>query len=328
MDLLTHGFVPYGFATWLKRPRAERWAAAVAGMAPDLDVLWAWLAGSQHELYPFIHRGFTHTLWGAPAMGVFLWAVITRPGLGRRWQRFQGLGPTRDVLPALLLGAWSHLLLDATTITGIPLVWPAHEHRFTTGWFFFSVPYMILVVGGVWIPHLRRPRSDRYVKVGLAACLGVLALAGAIRAVTYPYEAPADARVTPGPFDWRWTVSDRNETGVLVSGVEWQTRLPPAFYLEANATDSAPARRACQEDAAFTSWKWNLWGLPVVDARPHADGGWQLRFRDSARLYEEHQPTLGGRSGPFGREDDRALHCRVDVDGAVYITHQSGFWGS
>lgn len=322
MDLLTHGFLPYAAFTWARRPNRERVAAAVGGFAPDIDTLFSWTAHYDEHLYPFVHRGVSHSLVGAPVYALLVFLLLGLPVLRRRWPRFAAFAPGRDVLHALALGAFSHLMLDMTTITGVPLLWPFALDRVTAGWFFFSVPYLIIISLVFWIPILRGRATDRWVKIGGAVVLVVLLAVGGLRAATYPHGETEGATVTPGTNDWTWVLSRRNETGVQVRTYAWGDLATEKFFAEPNRTAAAGAIDACLEAVGARAWVWNLWGLPVADSRPRPEGGWAITLRDSVRLSTESRA-----SSLFGSEDDRALRCIVDAEGHISTQRRAGFWG-
>lgn len=95
---------------------------ALAGMAPDLDVL---ITSSQDLLLALeFHRHFTHSLFFIP-IGALLCGALFFLLLGKRWS-----------LPFSIFCLWSfagygsHALLDACTSYGTQLLWPLSNARF------------------------------------------------------------------------------------------------------------------------------------------------------------------------------------------------------
>lgn len=82
-------------------------AGLVGGVVADLDLLFpaAWGA-------PFVHRGITHTALAAAAVAT----------VASRWDRDTGVSAGT--------GYASHLAIDATTATGVPLLVPLTGVRF------------------------------------------------------------------------------------------------------------------------------------------------------------------------------------------------------
>lgn len=119
---------------------------AVAGMAPDLDVLIT--SDTDPLLYLVFHRQFTHALVFIP-IGALIVAGCLYP-LMRKVLEF------KLVYLACLLGYATHGLLDACTSYGTQLFWPFTDYR--VAWNVvsvldpaFTVPLLIAVVAGlIW----------------------------------------------------------------------------------------------------------------------------------------------------------------------------------
>ena len=333
----------------------ERIAAAIGGIAPDLDALWAWLSHSHEYAYPLVHRGFSHTIWGAPLLATFLLFLLSHRTIAGRFRRFENLWFTRGAFIPLWIGAWSHLLLDGLTITGIPLLWPFFDGRFTTDWFFFGIPYILPLSLFGWIMVYRGKATDRLVLCTFAAILVVMLLAGSVRAYSYPTDLVGDEDVTPGPVDWLWYVSRANDTGVLVYATSvGGERVGEEFFPHNNYQESREAQRRCQAAVGYTAWNWYVWGLPVIDARqlvhPYNDesrgpgmdtnplppgsqipnGTWDITYQDSAIQYNILHPSLQIWRNPAREQalDDGRAFCQVTPDGDVTFWRERGWIGS
>ncbi|MDO9272319.1 MAG: metal-dependent hydrolase [Rugosibacter sp.] len=95
---------------------------ALAGMAPDLDVL---IRSSTDPLLMLdYHRQFTHSLFFIP-FGGLLCSWLLYPLLGKRWQLSY-----RQVLIWCLLGFATHGVLDWCTSYGTKLLWPFSNERY------------------------------------------------------------------------------------------------------------------------------------------------------------------------------------------------------
>ena len=331
VDTLTHAFVPYAAYRWGGRPSRQRLAAAMGGLAPDLDAFWAWMSHAHEYAYPLVHRGFSHTLWGAPLLATGFLFLLTRPVLRKRWKRFEAFAWTPDVLAPLWVGAWTHLLLDGLTITGTPLLWPFDDARFTTDWFFFGVLSLMPLSLFLWIQVFRGKASDRFVRGGAIAMALLLAISGAVRAYAYPRDLAGDEDVTPGPNEWTWIVSQRNASGVLVYDTQWGGRVAHRLFLpEANRTAAQAAIGACAARPGHLPWNWYLGGLPVVNATRRTDVGWSLEYDDSMWVFTDEFGTWGGLRSPAREASDpgRGAHCEFDPDGNAVFTRDRGWIGS
>ena len=170
MDPLTQGTLGATLAQSASRPEkigAYAAAGAVAGLAPDLDILIR--SATDPIVYLEFHRQFSHSLVFIP-IGAGLCALILAPLL-KRWLT------GRELYLATLLGYASHGLLDACTSYGTQLFWPFSDARVSWNLIsvvdpLFSVPLFALMAAAVW-------RSKRaFAVAGLAWVLAYLAIAG------------------------------------------------------------------------------------------------------------------------------------------------------
>ncbi len=170
MDPLTQGTLGATFAQAPARAdkiRGATAAGAVAGLAPDLDILIR--SATDPILYLEFHRQFSHSLLFIP-VGAGLCALLLWPLL-KRW--LSG----RELFLAALLGYASHGLLDACTSYGTQLYWPLSDLRVAWNLIsvvdpLFSVPLFALMVTAAW----RRQRG--YAVAGLVWVLTYLGIAG------------------------------------------------------------------------------------------------------------------------------------------------------
>lgn len=143
MDNLTHSLV--GLA--LSRAGLSRYSPYAAGLlilsanAPDVDIVA--LAGGPLQYFEN-HRGYTHSLAGAPVLAALSVAAIALIAHKRL--------PWRRAFALCIAGVLSHLLLDWTNNYGIRLLLP-----FSSKWFYLDWNYLydvvldlVLVFAAVW----------------------------------------------------------------------------------------------------------------------------------------------------------------------------------
>jgi membrane-bound metal-dependent hydrolase YbcI (DUF457 family) len=296
-------------------------AAAVGGFAPDIDVTFAWMTLLGDSWYPMTHRGVSHTLIGAPLFALAIFYLISRAPLKRRWDWPKELVFDRGTLIMLLLGAWSHLVLDGLTITGTPAFWPFSTVRVSVWFYFWSVPAMMIVSIVIWVKLIRRTASPRARKIGLGLIVAAMALTGALRGITYPYDLPEGSHVTPTFADWAWIVSVPNATGVTVYESGWGADTAIHHFPEANRTQAADAIARCQSLDGYVKWRWNVLGLPVINATREEPDAWVIRFEDSTVLYSSASGDLDNSFRKrFFDEDRFRFHCRATDDGIAIHT--------
>lgn len=168
MDPISQGAVGAAFAqTAARREQLRAYAifGALAGMAPDLDVLIQ--SSTDPLLFLEYHRHFTHALVFIP-----IGALIVCGALFKLWRHPLTF---RQAYIACLLGYATHGLLDACTSYGTQLLWPFSDVRIA--WNNVSVvdplatiPLLILLVMATW------RRNIKYVFAGVIWLVAYLLL--------------------------------------------------------------------------------------------------------------------------------------------------------
>ena len=160
MDPITQGAFGAVFAQTQGNTKNLAKAAvigALAGMAPDLDIL---ISSDNDPLLALqYHRHFTHSLLFIP-IGGLICSVVLHPLLGRRF----GL-PFLQTLLWCIIGFATHGVLDGCTSYGTQLLWPLTDKRFA--WDIISVidPLVTLPLMAMVILAARR-KMRRYVIYG------------------------------------------------------------------------------------------------------------------------------------------------------------------
>ena len=162
MDPVSQGVLGAAAAQAFARPRQVGVAGllgALAGMAPDLDVLIR--SSVDPLLFLEFHRQFTHSLIFIP-IGAALCAAVLFPFVRRRCR-------AREAYLYCLLGFATHGLLDACTSYGTQLYWPFSDHR--VAWNNISIvdPLFTFPVLALVVLAARRGR----VALARAACVWV-----------------------------------------------------------------------------------------------------------------------------------------------------------
>lgn len=162
MDPISQGTLGAAFSQ-TSAPNSQLFKAAVigalAGMAPDLDVL----IRSEQDPLLFLeyHRQFTHSLFFIPIGGI-LCGLLLHGAFRKRW----GLR-LRDTLLWSTVGYATHGLLDGCTSYGTQLLWPFSHHRFSWDLIsivdpLFTLPLLVLVGVGA------AKRSKTFTLAGIA----------------------------------------------------------------------------------------------------------------------------------------------------------------
>jgi inner membrane protein len=169
LDPLTQGTLGAALAQTAAKPEkigAFAAAGALAGFAPDLDILIR--SAADPILYLEFHRQFSHSLlfipFGAGLCALLLWPLL------KRWLT------ARELFLATLLGYASHGLLDACTSYGTQLFWPFSDTR--VAWNLISVidPLFSVPLFALMLLAARR-RRRAFAVIGLVWVLAYLSFA-------------------------------------------------------------------------------------------------------------------------------------------------------
>lgn len=251
MDVATHALVPYAFglvvAAWAGRFERGwgvaadesasrdklRWswviAFAIAAVAPDLDVLYAWARHST-GLFALQHRGLSHSLIGAPVHALLLLFVAHLASV--RWpHRFGRLRFRASFLFAAVLGSWSHLVLDIVTLNGVPAFWPFVDTRYSLGIFHWLVPWMFPVSLVILLLHVWGKLGRPIVRVSGTTLLVVLLVIGGLRLEGQPEVliAPAERETLLRTDSGDWEPVVVAHDSIRVHGALVMT-IPPGMF--------------------------------------------------------------------------------------------------
>jgi inner membrane protein len=111
-------------------------AMTLAAEAPDLDILWGFrgpVAGLEH------HRGWTHSLIGAPVVALATLALVWLLDRWRRKDRAPVIPPRWGLIFVFAwIAALSHILLDYTVNYGVRPFFP-----FNPKWYAWSIVFIV-----------------------------------------------------------------------------------------------------------------------------------------------------------------------------------------
>ncbi len=196
-------------------PRHRRVALLVGGALgtlPDLDVFVDFGGAVENFTY---HRGFTHSLFVLPWVGLLLWALFQWAWREARPDRWRWLG-------AFQLALVTHVLLDAFTVYGTQLFWPLSTPPVSIGSIFIIDPaYTLPLLVGVILAAIlgAKPHAGFWLGAGLLLSQAYLAwtwiaqreIRAAVVADLVDEGLPdAKVLVTPVPFTslfWRIVVA-------------------------------------------------------------------------------------------------------------------------
>ena len=295
MDLFTHAVVPYAAARALGLPLKYRIAAALGGIAPDVDVLFAWIPLLHPELYTFGHRGAWHSLAFGGAAVVVVMGFLSLPPVLRLARRFSKVELPIALTPRTFavgyLAMISHLVLDALTTDGPAALWPADVRPVSLDLFYYTDALTTVWSLAIWIVLFfhRWPRFPR--RVLLAGFLALLLILGGARVL---FHEAARAQLPEGRLYpdiqmglW-WNLEERDGmyvvtlqdsgSGRTLSVATYAVRAvlgPPGTGIGADAAIGAVLGSA--EGRAFV---WRLPAYGVIAVGNASSGTWSVLLTD------------------------------------------------
>jgi inner membrane protein len=175
MDNITHSILGLAageaVACARQKRRAPIWIASMlANNIPDIDVPFDSLTMADPLARLLHHRGFTHTLLGAPLQGLLVYFLL------RFFYRKQKDFPRREVLLVSLLGPLLHIFADSWNSYGVHPFWPLNNRWFYGDFIFILEPWIWII----FLPALFFATRRLALRFSFAAiALGILVVAWA-----------------------------------------------------------------------------------------------------------------------------------------------------
>jgi inner membrane protein len=283
LDNLTHTLTGLALsrAGLAKATRGATLALALASNLPDVDLVFA-VHGSASYLEH--HRGFTHSLVGAPLLALALALALRLLVPGSR------LPP---LVACCLVGVTGHVFMDLWTSYGTRVLAPFDRHWLTWDLVFILDPWILAVLVAAIAWRRGTPQGPRVASVGLGL---VLAYVGA-RAVLHaqaieaavsrlggrPVERVAALPSPLNPFVWR-VIADTGDA-YWSGSLDLRGRSGPLLRRVKLAEDATVVR--AREESPIASVFLDFSSFPWLEVQETADGTrvtWRdLRFEGTGR---------------------------------------------
>lgn len=318
MDSVTQILLGAAVTAAAAPPRHRRAALLIGGVlgtVPDLDVFIDYGGAVENFTY---HRGFTHSLFVLPWVGVALWGLLLAAWRSARPDRWRWLG-------AFKLALLTHALLDAFTVYGTQLFWPIETPPVSIGSIFiidpaYTLPLLVAVIAAATLGP--KPRAGFWLGLGLLLSQAYLAwtwiVQQQIRAAVVADmvdEGLPDAKVvvTPAPFTslfWRIVVA--YPSGDYAEG--YWSLLDPKPSLRLLIHQGNPQLLAPLEDSwAVRRLRWFTHGflaaeevdgrIVAKDLRMGVEGAYVFRFAVGERRDGGIHPLEPAEGMPWPRRD-------------------------
>jgi inner membrane protein len=166
MDFFSHALLPYLLGGFLGLKKKYLAALVLGGIAPDLDVLVAWVNYIHPTSLLIVHRGFTHTFFFGFFVAAIMLYIASRDSIKTRAQRlvnpnfdYTNLEFSASCLAFAYAGILSHLFLDFLTSGGVPLFYPLIATRYSAE-IFSQIEITIMIASLLILVQLFRERKE------------------------------------------------------------------------------------------------------------------------------------------------------------------------
>ncbi|MHB8119151.1 MAG: metal-dependent hydrolase [Methanothrix sp.] len=222
MDFFSHALLPYILGSFLRLEKKLLAALVLGGIAPDLDVLIAWI----NNIYPtsllLVHRGVTHTLFFGFFFALIIFYFSSREQIKSFLGRFIkfDLDFSVESLAFVYAGVLIHLFVDFTTTRGVPLFYPWQAVRYSAN-IFSQIEPIMLIASLLVLAELIRERSRiKFNKNLFIVFLLFFLIVGGIRidgkTAAESFFNGQNAEIYPDSNLFSWAVLENNSDQFLV----------------------------------------------------------------------------------------------------------------
>lgn len=251
----------------------------LAGLMVDLDGVYGWLR-HQEGLYFLQHRGFSHTLLGAPLHGLAAAGLVAL--VARLFPKRLGWLHWRAAyIPTAVLGSFTHLILDALTFGGIPLFWPISSQNYSLNVYNWLIIWMVPPAGIISVLFLIGKLPPRRVVQFTSILVVLMVINAGMRLETRPDLLPGEKAYSRASYQ-EWIVltpdPDDEEAWWVQIHHAGQPHGPQWFNRTHIEPGSEAAVGRARDTNAHRGFQMNTFGPVVIETHALDDDGWQINF--------------------------------------------------
>ncbi|MEM2925625.1 MAG: metal-dependent hydrolase [Methanocellales archaeon] len=321
IDIITHALVAFSSAKLLKRSDDEVYACLIGAICLDFDILIAFIPLLLPQLYVFTHRGVTHSIFISPLVSAIALYIFTSSWVTARVNKFISINAKFNlrILLAAYLGALSHILLDYSTTSGVPVFYPFSIDKYAAELFhYMDFGIMIFGIGLILLLYKYRykykDRGREKIKnprLFLAAFLLLILATGGFRSLEKNSAAstalfPANVYPTSNPFVW-WILEEDDFNNsiyarrydTLLKTEDLLLSYPKLEIIAGNSSNFKEAYALAKALPQVERFYWNSAKISITAIYFSSSESWLIQLRDPLRdAIQRSSPSfyLAGRS--------------------------------
>ncbi|MEM2924839.1 MAG: metal-dependent hydrolase [Methanocellales archaeon] len=291
---MTHALVAFSSAKLLRRRDDEIYACLIGSICLDFDILITFIPVLLPQLYIFTHRGITHSIFISLLVSAIALYIFTSNWVRVRISKLKNINVKLSLrtLLAAYLGALSHILLDYSTTSGIPVFYPISIKKYAAELFHF-MDFGIMLFGVVLILLLYKEKLKNP-KIFLASFLVLILATGGFRSIE-KYNAasaaifPANIYPTSNPFVW-W-ILEEDDFNNSIYARRYDTLLNtqdfimsyPKLEIAGNASDFEKTLAKAKALPQVERFYWNSAEISITAIYNDSSQTWLIQLRDPLR---------------------------------------------
>ncbi|MCX6679161.1 MAG: metal-dependent hydrolase [Methanothrix sp.] len=322
MDFFSHALLAYILGSFLGLDKKLLAALVLGGIAPDLDVLIAWINNIYPTTFLLVHRGITHTLFFGFFFALLILYLASREQIKSFLARFIkfDLDFSATSMAFVYAGVLLHLFVDYTTTRGVPLFYPWQAVRYSANIFSQIEPIMLIASLLVLAVLVRERHRIKFNKNLFLVFLLFFLIVGGIRiegkAAAESFFNGQNVEIYPDSNLFSWAVLENDGIQFLVYGYDslnGKVTNSSAFAkitVASSITEAKIAIDAAERLPQVKLFRWRAYAVAINASSQN--GSWDIDY------YDPLVRAQMANSGPVFRPALKGYgSVRVRVEGGV-----------
>ena len=290
MDLFSHALLAYILGSFLGLDKKLLAALVLGGIAPDLDVLIAWINNVYPTTFLLVHRGITHTLFFGFFFALLIFYLASREQIKSFLARFIkfDLDFSATSMAFVYAGVLLHLFVDYTTTRGVPLFYPWQAVRYSANIFSQIEPVMLIASLLVLAVLVRGRHRVKFNKNLFIIFLVFFLIVGGIRiegkAAAREFFNGQNAEIYPDSNLFSWVILENDGIQFLVYGYDslngkaTNSSAFPKMTVASSVTQAKAAIDVAEKLPQVELFRWRAYAVAINASSQN--GSWDIDYYD------------------------------------------------